>query len=107
MLKFMLLDLFGFRFVGSKPKFMKIITIIEIMKIMKTFNCHYGPSLLALSFLFDLYYWRSHFVLTFTIFFLFMVGFTRWSRRRDSMGRLESAMRKTKPTQNKPDKTET
>ena len=31
MVKFMLLDLFTFRSVGSKPKFMQIITILNIL----------------------------------------------------------------------------
>ena len=54
MLQFMLLDLFSFRSVGSKPKIMKSMTIVKIMKIIKIINCDYGPLLLALQFLFDL-----------------------------------------------------
>ena len=37
MLKFMLLDLFTFRSVGSKPKFMQIITILNILNIALLF----------------------------------------------------------------------
>ena len=57
MLKFMLLDLFSFRSVGSKLKFMQIITILNILKILKIMEIV----------IVHLYYWRSHFLLTFSI----------------------------------------
>ena len=37
MVKFMLLDLFTFRSVGSKPKFMRVITILNILNIALLF----------------------------------------------------------------------
>ena len=41
MLKFMLLDLFNFRSVGSKPKTMKMMDIFKLIKIMTIINCDY------------------------------------------------------------------
>ena len=62
MLKFMLLDLFTFRSVGSKPKFMEIITILNILNILKIIKIIKIVIMdLALLFLFDLDYWRSYF----------------------------------------------
>ena len=71
MLKFMLLDLFSFRFVGSKPKIMQMMTIMNILIIMKIIK-------VIKTVIMDLYYWRSHF-LTFSIGALYLFDIFHYS----------------------------
>ena len=54
MLKFMLLDLFTFRSVGSKLEIMQIINILNILKTMNIIT-------IIKIVIIDLYYWRSYF----------------------------------------------
>ena len=75
MLKFMLLDLFSFRFVGSKLEIMQIMNILNILTIMKIIK-------IIKIVIMDLYYWRSRFCLPlalarpiFCAFLLFLIGF--------------------------------
>ena len=53
MLKFVLLDLFSFRSVGSNPEIMQIMNIMNILKIMKIIR---NIKIVIM----DLYNWRSY-----------------------------------------------